>query len=392
MHVALALIVLTAAASVEAGIDASTSAPGGLSPSQTPQFHDDAITEGTYNAMTDVTGGRGSLDLGRGSCPALATFFTTTSGTRCDLAVDLYNQGHEIADHTKTHKSFLELDGSDLRREIVGAREKLAECGIPEQDVVGLRAPYLETKPEVRAILHENGFLYDSSLIEDGTGRSITWGMDGRVWPWDMENGIPINCGWYNSIQKCDEDEYWPGLWQVPVWDLSALGGPYTMDYGDDGDHSVFDILKENFDAAYNGNRAPFPIFIHTPWLKDHKGDVQQFADYALSQPDVYFITIRQLLAWMSNPIPADQLTPAGLGCGSPGGAGPSPTGTYMGTYSNSNGTGSAAPAPAPATAPTPEPSVAPTPAPGEAEEELVEGAPEEEVEGDGTVARRMLR
>ena len=45
-----------------------------------------------------------------------------------------------------------------------------------------------------------------------------------------------------------------------------------------DGDHSVFDILKENFDAAYNGNRAPFPIFIHTPWLKDHKGDVQQFA------------------------------------------------------------------------------------------------------------------
>ena len=37
----------------------------------------------------------------------------------------------------------------------------------------------------------------------------------------------------YNSIQKCDEDEYWPGLWQVPVWDLSALGGPYTMDYGE---------------------------------------------------------------------------------------------------------------------------------------------------------------
>lgn len=41
----------------------------------------------------------------------------------------------------------------------------------------------------------------------------------------------------------------------------------------------TFDILKANFDAAYGGNRAPFPIFIHTPWLqsKDHTPGLQRF-------------------------------------------------------------------------------------------------------------------
>jgi hypothetical protein len=64
----------------------------------------------------------------------------------------------------------------------------------------------------------------------------------------------------------------------------------------------------------------------------------------------VYFITVRQLIAWMQNPIPADQLTPASLGCGLQGGAGPSP-GTLpaaLTTYSNADGTGSLTPGPAP--------------------------------------------
>lgn len=26
--------------------------------------------------------------------------------------------------------------------------------------------------------------------------------------------------------------------------------------------------LQSNFDAAYGGNRAPLPIFVHEPWLK----------------------------------------------------------------------------------------------------------------------------
>ena len=37
----------------------------------------------------------------------------------------------------------------------------------------------------------------------------------------------------FDNIQQCSKDEKYPGLWQVPVWNLNALGGPYTMDYGE---------------------------------------------------------------------------------------------------------------------------------------------------------------
>lgn len=37
----------------------------------------------------------------------------------------------------------------------------------------------------------------------------------------------------YSSIQKCEAGESYPGLKEVPLWDLSAQGGVFTMDYGE---------------------------------------------------------------------------------------------------------------------------------------------------------------
>lgn len=71
-----------------------------------------------------------------------------------------------------------------------------------------------------------------SSLIEEGTGSSVSRGMAARLWPWDMAHGIPVNCRFYGGSQDCAQGEAYPGLWQVPVWALSALGSPESMDYG----------------------------------------------------------------------------------------------------------------------------------------------------------------
>ena len=30
---------------------------------------------------------------------------------------------------------------------------------------------------------------------------------------------------------------------------------------------ALFELLKKNFDSVYNGNRAPFPLFVHSPWF-----------------------------------------------------------------------------------------------------------------------------
>ena len=56
----------------------------------------------------------------------------------------------------------------------------------------------------------------------------------------------------------------------------------------------LFNILKQNFDAAYHGNRAPLPVFIHTPWcgIKVHLDGWQCLM---CSQPCWSLVTCRQL-------------------------------------------------------------------------------------------------
>lgn len=105
-----------------------------------------------------------------------------------------------------------------------------------------------------------------------------------------------------DSVQACDPGERWPGLYEVPMWRLDQLYSgpqPYTMDYGYsyececmEDTHSVFDILRANFDASYggggsgsasngssSGTRAPFPLFIHSPWLGE-QDNLEQLEDF----------------------------------------------------------------------------------------------------------------
>lgn len=133
---------------------------------------------------------------------------------------------------------------------------------------------------------------------------------------------------------------------------------------------SAYEILRANFLAAYNGTRAPLPLYVHSFFLREgnNQRDVERFlgagrfgweprscaiqkcsracptpscpscppsdaapaaatpADFALAQPHTYAITMRQLIAYLQHPVPAEQLTPAALGCGRPGGAGPDPS------------------------------------------------------------------
>ena len=42
-----------------------------------------------------------------------------------------------------------------------------------------------------------------STLMEQGSGYSLSGGPDDRVWPWDMQHGIQINCGWCVGARGC---------------------------------------------------------------------------------------------------------------------------------------------------------------------------------------------
>lgn len=323
-HLLAALLVAVAGAAY-AQVQPNTAPPGGLAINQTAQFVlltlDDPITMAAHDLMLSVTDGRTS-----NGCPVTATAFVTAKDTQCGLLLDLYRRGYEIAGRGTSGNKLSTLSYDQIRSEVVGNRQQLAGCGIAEGSIQGFRAPFLNANPQVRQVLAGNQFLYDSSLIEDGTGKSLSKGMASRLWPWDMMYGIPVNCALNSAVQTCDLGENYAGLFEVPVWGLTALGGPYTLNPGSDNKQDVYDILKANFDAAYfGGNRAPMPIYINTAWLsqESHISGLRRFVDYARSKPDVYFVSMQQLIAWMKAPIPIELLEPRKLGCGNPGGAQP---------------------------------------------------------------------
>ncbi|KAL4427129.1 hypothetical protein ABPG77_001133 [Micractinium sp. CCAP 211/92] len=353
----------------------STSPPGGLSPSDIPQFvlftHDDAVTTTTASTMHEIVDGKATSD----GCPVVATLFIDIVANECDKTMDLYNAGFEVADHTLHHIDLNGQSKSTVETEVMSCYNDLGNCGVPKADIRGFRQPYLSSNPTVRQVLYENGFLYDSTVLEcPDCGTSD--GMSARVWPYTLQDGVAQNCEWFAPSQTCISNESYPGMWEVPLYDLSA-DGIYSMDYGDDS-HDAYDVLKANFDAAYSGNRAPMPVYIHSPWLVDHVSDMEKFIQYVLSKPNTYFVTVQQLLAWMANPIPASEITPEKLGCGQKGGlpaagtAAKGPTTMPSPAPTSSPVAGPPAPAGASAPAPAQTPSMLPGPAPGPAPVDVV--------------------
>ena len=137
-----------------------------------------------------------------------------------------------------------------------------------------------------------------------------------RSWPFTLDFGVPDNsCSPTDSFQSCTPTERYPGLWEIPVWEVqSADGQSYGMDPGasspgNGAERPVFDVMKFNFDASYAGDRAPAPIFVHAGWFEANRiADTEKFINYALSKPDVYFVTFTQLIQWMQNPVPNAQI------------------------------------------------------------------------------------
>lgn len=59
---------------------------------------------------------------------------------------------------------------------------------------------------------------------------------------------------------------------------MSATGLFAVKDDGAMGE-DAFDILKAAFNAAYEGNRAPLPIYVHSYWFSNGTvADMQRFA------------------------------------------------------------------------------------------------------------------
>ena len=270
---------------------------------QMPQFvllsHDDEINEQTLQAFQDV-----------GLCSEKITFFLMWSKIDCRYVQAFYNAGHEIAMHTVNHKHLTGVPLDQLAYEMLGVRDLVhAKCGIPLEDMVGFRAPYLEVNEHVRKVLYDDkNIKYDSS-----------YNVDKPLAPFTMDSGLVKN----SSVAS----ESWPGLWQIP---LISFGkghgvGRYAMDPGRITQaiadpltigqfipaSDMFDVLVSSFEKEYvNGSKLPFSINFHTPWLNapDYATNLGLFLKYTSQFEDVYYITYSELIDWMKNPIPLEDM------------------------------------------------------------------------------------
>jgi len=65
----------------------------------------------------------------------------------------------------------------------------------------------------------------------------------------------------------------------------------------------------------YHGNRAPFGIWLHPAWLstQDRISTLNKYLETMLSLPDVYVVTMSQMLSFLKNPVPVSSFT--GFSC-----------------------------------------------------------------------------
>ncbi|KAI7844646.1 hypothetical protein COHA_001736 [Chlorella ohadii] len=293
-----------------AEVRASSNPPGGLKPSETPQFilwsFDDEINKESTDLVLKVSEQRRNPN----GCKVPVTWFACTSvfcDFQCDFAKKLHDAGHEIGVHTRTHAGLRFIyDRKTVEDEILGSRTDALACGLPEGSVQGFRTPYLATSPTVREVLSKGGFRYDSSI-------GVKGGKD-KLWPATLEKGMPYNCE-LGGGSECLPDESYPGFWEVPLY--TTVEHENLMDYCTvEGDGSkvagcsAFEVLKKSLDEAYDSNRGPVTVGTHKAYMRDSEfsADVGKFLDYALSKPDVWVVTHQQLLDWMEAPVPTSQM------------------------------------------------------------------------------------
>ncbi|EIW87292.1 hypothetical protein CONPUDRAFT_116476 [Coniophora puteana RWD-64-598 SS2] len=298
---------------------ASTSPPGGLDPSQVPQFvtftADDAIQSYTIDAVNQFLGSR----LNPNGCPVKMTYFTSLNYTNYTLVTDWYVAGNEIADHTMTHV------GTPPNDEVMGNLIALnALAGIPLPDIIGFRAPFLNYSVDTLTMLHNAGFTYDSSA-----SASLPVGADGTdaFWPYTLDNGLANDC--LTVENACKGNPKLPGFWEIPMYalfDQRGAAGVHLMDPWLDAangnsnpdDEATLQYMQSTFSDHYKGNRQPFGLYTHPIHLAtDYPGVpaptptinmINDFLDWAQEQDDVWIVSNEQMLAWIKNPVPVSQL------------------------------------------------------------------------------------
>lgn len=269
--------------------------------------------------------------------PVRAAFYS--NGTYLDDSRELtllhqraHAAGHEIGNHTQHHRQGGQFSVEEWVQEINSCTQALVKAGIPRQDIIGFRTPFLAFNPATFEAVAQLGLTYDTTLSE-----GVQPDQDGTnfYWPYTLDHGSPA------SVRVANH----PGLWEIPLhefmvppdadcerlgvppglrqrthdniqrtqgWEWSIENGKITgLDWNvvemaslDGPDFRA--ILDYTLELRLAGNRAPLMVGAHTALYPTDKPDrrvaMEGFIRHALTHPDVRIVTPTQLLTWLRTP------------------------------------------------------------------------------------------
>lgn len=257
--------------------------------------------------------------------------------------------GHEISMHTYSHKDLTTLTVPEIKDEITENKTDLSSViGLESAKITGLRAPFLAVDDSVFIAEQALGVSYDCSLEE---GWQSDRNATNMYWPYTMDH-LSTSSTWaaqraLGIVVKDEALSDHPNLWQVPVytWDVPTGAAAVTLglpsafcdtlsqraknlgataaapnqrsckvtgfdynqwyQFGVTGQEFT-QLLRYNLDQRIKGNHAPLTIGMHAnyygPEEPEHSKALLDFIDYALTLPQVRFVSSAELVEWMKNP------------------------------------------------------------------------------------------
>lgn len=247
-------------------------------------------------------------DPTHGGAPLLATWKRALEG------------GHEVADHTVTHNTTKNYTLEQWTQEIRDCRTKLAEVlEIDESEIKGFRTPYLDFGEATFQAVADLGLLYECTMTQ-----MQDYNKSMFVWPYTLDNGFPDK-----TISGWKDKGVHPGLWELPVYTVGENDLMWPPITGFDSsvltqaNGSKYELMLKNaieYRLKEGGNRAPLTVGLHTDTyaeanpagvnydaalnLEQRREALKNFIEYALTKPEVRFVTGVQLIEWMRNPVP----------------------------------------------------------------------------------------
>ena len=332
----------------------SADPPGGLLVEEAPMFVSIGFDDNYWSGLPG-SGGTGSMtwatDMLReranpDGSPVLVSFYNTTLDLEWSSLLKhawrtAYEDGHEIANHTHNHPAGGAFSTQEWIDEIETCEDWLSRpydpnetepdpstgVGVPLDEIVGFRTPYLDYNDATFDALDELGYWYDCSISEgtqldqDGTNFYWPYTLDDPAGLWEL----PVHVVIVPPDELCEEYGVPPGLrddlhdfipWFDP--DDGKIGGfDYNMwvEFEMTG-AEVQATLEYTFDLRMQGNRAPMMLGAHAPeysslydaapnaTVDERQAAIEGFLDHALSHPEVRVVPMIDIVDWMRAPTP----------------------------------------------------------------------------------------